>query len=70
MVAEAYAQWISDTGITNIMTPRGEMDAALQSMFRKAQLSDEALQAAEQVSKVEMENNAQHNMECAALVRG
>ena len=52
----------------NILTPSGQMDAALQSMFRKAQMSDEAVQAAEHVSQMEMENNVQHNMECAALV--
>lgn len=52
----------------SILTPSGQMDAALQSLFRKAQMSDEAVQAAENVSQMEMENNAQHNMECAALV--
>lgn len=67
MGAEAYAQWIQDTGI--ILTPRGQVDAALQSIFRKAQVSEDALQAAEHVSKMEMENNVQHNMECVALVR-
>lgn len=68
-VTGSYTQWISETGIINLLTPTGQKDAALQSVFQKAQISDEAQQAADDMSRMEMENTALHNMECAALVR-
>jgi hypothetical protein len=66
----AYAKWISETGIMSILTPSGQKDAALQSVFCKAQQADEARQAAENISKMELQHNEEHNKECAQLVRG
>jgi hypothetical protein len=50
------------------MTPSGQMNTALQSIFRKAQMTEAALETADNVSRMELEISAEHNREIAELV--